>query len=137
MKTLKKILVENGISPSMHRIKILEYLSNNRIHPTADDIYRALVNEIPTLSKTTVYNTLRTFTQKKILTALSVFESEIRYEYEKEPHIHFKCVNCGNIYDVNEEYDCLQNKVISGHKVLEHHVNLKGICKKCLAKEEG
>jgi Fe2+ or Zn2+ uptake regulation protein len=114
----------------------LEYLSKNRIHPTADDVYRALVKEIPTLSKTTVYNTLKAFTNKGILTALSVFENEVRYEYEQQPHIHFKCLKCGRIYDINEKYDYLNDKYIAGHKVIEHHVNLKGICKNCLEKEK-
>lgn len=46
-----------GIKPSLQRIAIVEYLMENRIHPTADDIYHALCIQVPTLSKTTVYNT--------------------------------------------------------------------------------
>ena len=30
-----------GIKPSLQRIAIVEYLMENRIHPTADDIYHA------------------------------------------------------------------------------------------------
>ncbi len=44
-----------GIKPSLQRIAIVEYLMENRIHPTADDIYHALCIQVPTLSKTTVY----------------------------------------------------------------------------------
>ena len=115
----------------MQRVKILEYLRNYKTHPTADMIYQALVDEMPTLSKTTVYNTLRTLTEKGILVALSVFENEVRYEYDKEPHIHFKCTECGKIYDISKNCECLKNEEIEGHKVVEHHVNLKGICKNC------
>ena len=43
-----------GIKPSLQRIAIVEYLMENRIHPTADDIYHALCIQVPTLSKTTV-----------------------------------------------------------------------------------
>jgi len=135
MEGFKKILKEYGISPSLHRIKILEYLARHRTHPTADMIYRDLLKDIPTLSKTTVYNTLKAFTEKGILTALSVFETEIRYEYDTDPHIHFKCEKCGEIFDVTEAFACLNNEIIDGHKITEHHVNLKGICKKCLTDE--
>lgn len=49
------------VKPSLQRIAIVEYLMENRIHPTADDIYHALCIQVPTLSKTTVYNTMRLF----------------------------------------------------------------------------
>ncbi|HHE39087.1 MAG TPA: transcriptional repressor [Candidatus Cloacimonetes bacterium] len=130
-----EILKEHKIAPSLQRIKILEYLHNYKTHPTADMIYKALIDEIPTLSKTTVYNTLKTFVEKGILAELSLFENEVRYEYNTEPHIHFKCVNCGKIFDISASYECLKNKDVDGHKVLEHHVNLKGICKNCRKKE--
>ncbi len=132
MQDIIEILKEHNIAPSMQRVKILEYLQNNRIHPTADIIYQALMDEIPTLSKTTVYNTLNAFIEKGILVALSLFENEVRYEYNTDPHIHFKCSICGKIYDLDKSYDLYKDDFIDGHKVTEHHVNLKGICKNCV-----
>ncbi len=133
----KEVLKEHSIAPSLQRIKILEFLEKNRTHPTADMIYQALVDEMPTLSKTTVYNTLRAFAEKDVIVELSLFENEVRYEYDKTPHIHFKCIKCGKIYDISESYECLKNKKIEGHKVSEHHINLKGICKSCLKNAKG
>ena len=132
MKSIIEVLKEHDIAPSMQRVKILEYLRNYKTHPTADMIYQALVDEMPTLSKTTVYNTLKAFTEKGILVALSLFENEVRYEYDTEPHVHFKCFKCKKIYDISKTFECLKNSEIEGHKVLEHHINLKGICKNCL-----
>jgi Fe2+ or Zn2+ uptake regulation protein len=132
MIDFKELLKEHGIAPSLQRIKILEFLEKNRIHPTADMIYKALVRGIPTLSKTTVYNTLKALTEKGVLVTLSLFENEVRYEFNTEPHIHFKCIKCGKIYDISESFECLKNKQIEGHKVLEHHINLKGICRECI-----
>lgn len=136
MKSIIEVLKEHDIAPSMQRVKILEYLKNYKIHPTADMIYQALVDEMPTLSKTTVYNTLKTFTENGILLALSLFENEVRYEYNKDPHIHFKCSKCSKIYDLDQAYDCYDNNIIDGHKITEHHVNLKGICKECLSEDK-
>jgi len=134
MIDFKELLKEHGIPPSLQRIKILEYLHNFKTHPTADMIYQALVDEMPTLSKTTVYNTLKAFAEKGVIVELSLFENEVRYEYDTTPHIHFKCIKCGKIYDIFEPFECLKNKEIEGHKVVEHHVNLRGICKSCLVK---
>jgi len=134
MKSIIRILKENDIAPSMQRIKILEYLKNYKTHPTADMIYQALADEMPTLSKTTVYNTLKTFTEKGILMALSLFGNEIRYEYNTQPHIHFQCTKCDKIYDLYNSFDHYNNDLIDGHKITEYHINLKGVCRSCLEK---
>ncbi|MBR4922900.1 MAG: transcriptional repressor, partial [Bacteroidaceae bacterium] len=57
MKTYEYLL-SFGIKPSVQRIAIMDYLMTHRTHPAIDEIYLALCEDIPTLSKTTVYNTL-------------------------------------------------------------------------------
>ena len=59
-------LKDHDIKPSYQRMKIFQYLLDNHVHPTVDTIYKALCPEIPTLSKTTVYNTLNLFVEKKV-----------------------------------------------------------------------
>ena len=54
-----KRLQNHNIKPSVQRIAIMNYLIEHRTHPTVDEIYTALSPSIPTLSKTTVYNTLK------------------------------------------------------------------------------
>ena len=131
MNNLREILVSKGIAPSIQRIKILEYLKNFKTHPTADMIYKALIKEIPTLSKTTVYNTLKQFTEKGILSELSIFENEMRYEYDKMPHAHFKCTNCGKIYDISGNISEITDDLIDGHLINEKQIYFKGICREC------
>ena len=63
VEILKNELVKKDIRPSYHRIKVLEYLFDHEDHPTADEIYAVLHSQIPTLSKTTVYNTLNSFVE--------------------------------------------------------------------------
>ena len=58
IKDISDTLLEKNIRPSHQRIKVMEFLLKNKIHPTVDYIYNELHEEIPTLSKTTVYNTL-------------------------------------------------------------------------------
>ena len=115
---------------------MVEFLDKNRIHPTADDIYQALAPQIPTLSKTTIYNTMKIFVEKGLVIELVVFENEVRYEYNIAPHAHFKCIKCGKILDVETSFDYINNEMLEGHKILQHHINLKGVCKKCLGEAE-
>ena len=64
MNNYTKILRDKAISPSIQRIKILEYLDTHRTHPTVDEIFTSLIPVIPTLSKMTIYNTLKLFSTK-------------------------------------------------------------------------
>jgi Fe2+ or Zn2+ uptake regulation protein len=132
MKKAKELLEEKGINPSIQRIKILKCLLNNLKHPTVKDIYDMILKEIPTLSKTTVYNTVKLFADKGILTEMRIKEDEVRYDINLCPHAHFRCRKCGNIYDIEEEKSPVrEKKEIDGHLIEEKCVCYLGICKNC------
>jgi len=134
MEKLSAYLEEAGIQPSYQRLKILEYLQAHRTHPTVDMIYKNLSKEIPTLSKTTVYNALKLFVANGIVQELTIEEKEVRYDADTKPHAHFKCIECGNVYDIALESSIFDTETIEGHKVIERHVYLKGFCKDCFLK---
>lgn len=52
-------LIALGIRPSIQRVAIMKYLQAHHTHPTVEDVYLALKKQLPTVSRTTVYNTLR------------------------------------------------------------------------------
>ncbi len=134
---LKDILLKNGISPSFHRLKIYEYLSHNRVHPTVDMIYADVIKQIPTLSKTTIYNTLKTFAEKGLVSCITIEDNEVRYDADLTFHGHFKCSQCGMLYDIELDHMILDKRLsvsrkIQGHHITELQVYLKGICKGCI-----
>ena len=97
IENIGEYLKAHEIKPSYQRIKIFQYLVENKNHPTVDMIYKALCTEIPTLSKTTVYNTLNLFIEKKIVNVIVIEENETRYDSVMAVHGHFKCEKCGKI----------------------------------------
>jgi Fur family peroxide stress response transcriptional regulator len=129
---IKRFLMKEGINPSYQRLKIFEYLLNHRVHPTVDTIYSNLSKHIPTLSKTTIYNTLNLFEQREIIKSLTIEKNELRYECDLRPHSHFKCMQCGQVYDIWHELPLITEKIVDGHQVTEQQLYLKGICKNCL-----
>ncbi|MCU0645536.1 MAG: transcriptional repressor [bacterium] len=136
MEKYKQILVDRGIKPTYQRIKILEYLDKNHSHPTVDMIYGALYKKVPTLSKTTVYNTLDIFREYDLVDVLTITESEIRYEYVLQPHHHFFCKRCGKILDLDVNCVYQEAMCVEGHKIEAIHGYFKGICSECLLKNE-
>lgn len=133
MKTtdIGAFLKSKGIKPSYQRMKIYEYLLNNRTHPTVDIIYKALAPEIPTLSKTTVYNTLNLFIENGIVNLIVIEENETRYDVDISIHGHFKCENCGKIYDLDIDSSAFGIEKLDNFQVTEQHIYFKGICKEC------
>jgi len=131
-----KILKENNIKITSPRLIILKYLSENLSHPTADQIYTDLKPNNPSLSKTTVYNSLETLEQHGIIQSITISGSELHYDIKHEMHHHFYCKKCGRIYDISLSCPNIEKMSNYGHKVEEVHGYIKGICKECLKKGE-
>ena len=90
-----RYLLSYSIKPSMQRTAVMDFLLNNRIHPTIDDIYSQLSPNMPTLSKTTVYNTLNLFLEKGAVQVLNIDDKNARYDVDTSAHAHFICKKCG------------------------------------------
>jgi len=131
LKEFKNILVENGISPSYQRLKIYSCLMGTKSHPTAYTIFEKLKEEIPSLSKTTVYNVLKLLVDKGLVKAVRIEDHELRFDAEVREHGHFKCSVCGEVSDVflNQE---LMQLIEQRNKVTEIQFNITGVCEKCL-----
>jgi len=125
-------LVNRKIRPSHQRIKVLEYLTNNQCHPTVDQIFRDLQGEIPTLSKATIYNSLKLFLEAGLIRAVKIEDNETRYDIITEAHGHFKCEECGTISNFQIDIDSIVTGELSGFKVVDRNMYFKGICQKCL-----
>lgn len=125
-------LVKRGIKPSHQRLKVLEYLLKNRIHPTVDQIYIDLHPEIPTLSKSTVYNTLNIFVRDNLVRVINIEDNETRYDINTKDHGHFKCEACTRIFDFQIDTGCFATKDLEGFLINDRNVYFKGVCPDCL-----
>lgn len=132
-EALKDALKKKNIRLSYQRIKVIEYLTKHTgQHPTVDQIYSVLLPEIPTLSKTTVYNTLNSLTEADLVRAFSIEDTGTRYDIHTENHGHFKCDSCGMIYDFSFDTEALRASELAGFSIRERSLNYKGTCPDCL-----
>lgn len=127
----RSILDEKNVRPSIIRMKVIEFLDKNRIHPTVDEIYEGLCDDIPTLSKTSVYNTVKLLRDKGIILELTIEENRARYDFCTKTHGHLLCDCCKKVYDV--PVTRIENPNLDGYKVRETDVYYLGICKECLS----
>ncbi len=131
MQNLAEKLRSYDIRPSVHRLAIYNYLDTMRNHPTAEMIYQALAPANPTLSRTTVYNTLKLFAEHSAVQEVIIEDGEMRYDADITPHAHFKCTKCGAVHDfffVPQKY---LPELAPDFQINEIHVNYRGLCPKC------
>lgn len=132
MKTAQEYLIAKGVHPSHQRVAIMDYLLKNRTHPTVETLYEALHPTMPTLSKTTIYNTLKLLEEKGALVSINIEEKHTRYDADTHPHAHFQCVCCHTIYDIIlDKAPDLPQELESGDTATEVQLYYKGICHKC------
>lgn len=129
-----EFLKSNNIKPSYQRMRIFEYLLGSKEHPTVDMIYKELISEIPTLSKTTVYNTLNLFVDQNIVLRITIEENETRYDADTDDHGHFKCERCKKVLDFVTDLSVLEVEDLKDFQINQQHLYFRGICSECLKK---
>lgn len=113
----------------------MKFLMTHKTHPTVEDVYLGLCKKIPTLSRTTVYNTLRMFYDKGAAQMITIDEHRVCYDGDLHPHVHFFCNQCGQVYDLMDEKAPKQYRGdIGGFLVQDSQLYYRGLCPKCRAK---
>lgn len=137
VKDTLSYLKSHDIKPSVQRLAIMNYLLTHSNHPTVDAIYQALSAKMPTLSRTTVYNTLKLFVDHGASLSLMIDDQKQNFDGDISLHAHFLCTKCGKIYDLPMD-DSFKNQLgttLEGHIVTELHQYYKGVCVTCIKKE--
>ena len=126
------ILTQHGIKPSLTRMMIYDCLKESNTHPNVEDIYRQLVGAIPTLSKTTVYNTLHLFTEKQLARVVMLKNQENRYDLAGHPHAHFQCLKCHQVFDAELSEHPHVPQGFQNFKIDDRSILFTGTCEQCL-----
>ncbi len=134
MEQVAEQLRGKGLKLTPQRRLIIGILLEDRSHPTVDEVYRKVLEVMPEVSRTTVYNTIREMMSLGAVEEAGRFGAGgIRYETSDEPHNHFLCVNCKSLVDVDiptPEVDDVEER-LPGCVVLQRRLTLYGLCAKC------
>ncbi|MEK3879974.1 peroxide-responsive transcriptional repressor PerR [Paenibacillus sp. FSL H8-0122] len=131
-------LKTTGVRITPQRHAILTYLMEAMNHPTADDIYRALEPQFPSMSVATVYNNLKMFMEAGMVRELTYGDNSSRFDANVSDHYHVICQECGKIEDFS--YSTLheveqQAERATGFKIHGLRMELYGVCKGCSEKQ--
>jgi len=140
MNNIIERLRNRGLKPTSQRIAVLENLNGRRDHPTASDVYNDVVKKHPTISKATVYSTLKLLSEKGEIHELSIRKmGEACFDSILELHHHFLCRECKTIIDVytncREKCNIIKAGEIDGKIVEEVQAYIYGLCADCAKKK--
>ena len=111
------------------RIKILEFLNSVRSHPTAEEVFKAVKKDIPTITLATVYRNLNLLAREGQILRLEV-NHEYRYDAFSKDHIHFVCEDSDKIIDIEnkEVMDFIKSKLGKRFNPRKITVMVDGVC---------
>jgi Fur family peroxide stress response transcriptional regulator len=138
IEDFKWLCRERGERCTVQRRVILETVLDLDNHPSADQIFLAVGNRLPGVSRTTVYRALEHLADMGVITKACHPGRVARYDPRLELHHHLVCLRCNEFIDFED--DGLNELTIPdtsafGFEVNDYRVQLRGICQSCREKE--
>lgn len=121
---------------SRQREIILDTLTRNAVHPTAEKLFQIIRDENPdtNIGIATVYRNLRKLADMGVIKRIEGLEDAEHFDHNTHTHYHFMCENCKKVYDIEADVapSLIENTqkqtgfIINGYDIVYH-----GICKDC------
>lgn len=126
-------LKSTGLKATLPRLKILEiFQSGRQRHMTAEDVFKALLEEQSDIGLATVYRVLTQFEQAGILVRSNFESGKAVYELnEGQHHDHLVCLDCGRVEEFYDaEIERRQQAIAQerGFRLQEHALALYAHC---------
>jgi len=128
-------LGERGLVASTQRVAVYGVITSSEQHLTAEELHRALRDNLPTLSLATVYNNLSALADAGLIEKLDLPEGA-RFGRVPEPHVNLACRSCGDVSDAligDESIRDLVARASSGaqFEAATVSITVSGLCRNC------
>ncbi len=127
-----KDLKQAGLKVTLPRVKILEILEDSKNHHmSAEDVYRALMENGSEIGLATVYRVLTQFEAAGLVTRHHFDSGQAIFELDTgDNHSHIVCVKSGKLAEFKDEtIDKRLNEIATdlGYNLTEYRIVLHGI----------
>jgi len=117
--------------------KLVLNVVKNTLHPTAENVYKAIKQDYPDISLGTVYRNLSLLADRGEILKIPVPGAADRFDHDIAPHYHVVCPVCGAFDDVCDlklnEID-VEVSQKTGYTVISHDLMFSGLCPECQKK---
>ena len=139
MERFEQVCRDACVKLTHQRMEIFREVARTGDHPDAEMVYQRVRKRIPSLSLDTVYRALWLLNDLGLITTLSAPQVRTRFDANLSRHHHFVCSKCGLTRDFNsDEFNELRlpETVKTLGQVETTHVEVRGVCLKCVAKKK-
>ncbi len=137
MQYFEKVCRNEGIKLTHQRIEIFREVAQTGDHPDAEQVFHRVRGRLPTVSLDTVYRTLWLLNDLGLIVTLGSSHERTRFDANLHNHHHFVCGQCGltsDFYSSELDNIILPELVDSFGEIEATHVEVRGVCQKCLEK---
>ena len=131
------VLRQADLKVTPQRILVLSALRHAGGHLTATQVYEQVRAAYPYVDISTVYRTLSSLRQLRLITETNLGGEELTYEWARpEPHHHLICTVCGHIQEFSHSHLTQLAAAIekeSGFHAYLDHFAIFGRCSACRA----
>lgn len=123
---------------SKQREIILDTLSKNAIHPTAEALLEFLKRDDSNVGMTTLYRNLNQLADAGLIKKIDGLEPSAHFDHNTFEHYHFICEKCKKVYDIPSSVapDLVKNTAeATGFDITSHDIVFHGICSECKRKD--
>ncbi len=117
------------------RDTILSYLRSTTVHPSAEQIFRDLKEELPDLAMGTVYRNLTLFKEQGLVSSVATVRGVERFDANTQPHVHFICNHCDAVIDLHQmqvpKELCNTASSCCGGEIADCQLTFTGLCRDC------
>jgi Fe2+ or Zn2+ uptake regulation protein len=125
---------QRDLAVTHQRTIIYEALFSMSGHPSPEQVYERVRQQIPSISLATVYKTINTFLETGIVREASLHHGSIRLDSSLEPHHHVFCTKCKAIFDLEPEAIgpvLMKGTLPHGFRVRRISIEVLGLCEPC------
>jgi Fe2+ or Zn2+ uptake regulation protein len=102
---LRQALERAGSRFTKQRAAVYRYLHSAMCHPTAEQVFAAVREQIPNISLATVYKALDALVAAHLAGRITAGSGPTRYDGRSEAHYHLHCEETGQILDLPIPFD--------------------------------
>lgn len=133
---LNEFLKKKALKQTSQRNLILDTFLSAPGHVSADELHELIRKKNPRVGFSTVYRTLKLFTECGIAREVNFGDGRARFErgFDRSQHGHLICTSCGRTEEFTIGTMQRSIKLIAaryGYSVDGHRFEIYGLCRKC------
>ena len=135
MQLFRDACKRRGLKVTPQRTEVFREVARSEEHPDAETVLRRVRKRIPNISLDTVYRILYRLEDEGLISRVQLSSARLRFDGNSGIHHHLVCSKCGQIADfesVEVENVPVPDAFKSWGKINGRHLQLLGVCRKCL-----